>query len=250
MKKAVFFTVADKNNLVHAEKLIKSLRKFHSEEEIDTKIFTEKDIGETTNYYRQKPMFARELINQYELVIGADADQIITGNLDYIFTEPYDVGTVLNWNAVDEKMYGFITTMDIPPRMYVNCGLVAMRNKNFVEHWWNLCNSYHFNNLRYREQDILNVIAHYGEYDIECFDFPNQVKNYQAWHGLIAKGHYLDMVVRDGKLVLPAKNGYPEVDKEIKVLHSAGGGNEPKVGDAFRTQFSEDVINYIAGLIQ
>ncbi len=243
------FTIADKDNMVHAEKMINSFHKFHPD--MDVKIYNEKDVGDKVNYYRATPMFGRKLLKDYDLVLKLDADQIITGSLDYIFKGEYDVGVVLNFNRVDQKTYGIVTVFDIEPTAYVNCGLVAMRNKKFVEHWWRLCNSQHFMNLQYREQDLLNVMIHYGDYKINCFDFPDKVENYQAWHGLISKGEYNKMVMRDGKLILPKnEDKYPEVDKEIKVLHSAGGSNEKKVGDSYRLYFSEEVIKYIDGLIK
>lgn len=247
--KIIAFTIADDKNKVHADKMIASLHKFHPD--IEVKVYGAKEVGEQKNYYRTTPMFAKDLIKDYDLVLKLDADMLITGNLDYLFEEKYDVGTVLNYNRVDQKTYGDITVFDVPPQMYVNAGLVAMTSKKFIDHWWYLCNSYHFDNLRYREQDLLNILVHYGDYQVECFDFPNRVKNYSAWHGLIAKGEYNKMIMRDGKLILPKnKDRYPEADKEIKVLHSAGGGNEPKIGDAYRTLFSEEVITYIDGLIK
>lgn len=249
--KKVLFTAADENNKKYVTQLVNSIRKFHSEEELPIVIYDEKDVGDKINWYRQKPLFAKELINEYELVIGADADQIVTGNLDYIFDKEYDVATVLNFNRVDPPKYGKIGVFDISPTEYMNCGLVAMRSKRFIDHWWDLCNSNHFQNLRYKEQDLLNVLVHYGDYEVTCLDFPDPIYDYSAWHGLISKGEYLKMKLRDGKLILPkAKDNYPEKDKEIKVLHSAGGGYEKKIGDAYRTLFNEDVIKYIDSLIK
>lgn len=247
--KIIAFTIADENNRRHADKLINSFHKFHPN--IEVKIYGDKEVGEKINYYRTTAMFAKDLIEDYDLVLKLDADMIVTGRLDYLFEEKYDIGTVLNFNRVDPPVYGNVTVFDIPPQMYVNAGLVAMTSKKFIDHWWFLCKSYHFQNLQYKEQDLLNILVHYGDYLVECFDFPNEVKKYNAWHGLIAKGEYNKMVLRDGKLILPKnKDKYPEVDKEIKVLHSAGGGNEPKIGDAYRTLFNEEVIKYIDGLIK
>ena len=171
-QKIIAFTVADKANKKHANKMIKSFHKFHPD--IEVKIYNEKDVGDDVNYYKATPMFAKELIDDYDLVIKMDADQIVTGNLDYLFKAQYDVGTVLNFNRADHKMYGRVTVFDVPPVMYVNCGLVAMRSKSFINHWWNLCNSYHFENLQYKEQDLLNILVHYGDYVVDCFDFPDK----------------------------------------------------------------------------
>jgi hypothetical protein len=244
----IAFTVADRKNYPHALKLQNSFHKFHPD--IELKIYTDKDIKDNENYYRQKPMFARELIKDHEVVLGLDADQIITGSLDYIFEQEYDAAVVMNFNRVDPPIYGPVSILDVPPTEYMNCGLVAMRSVKFIKHWWNLCNSYHFRNMQYREQDLLNILVHYGNYHVECLDFPDLINNYHAWHGLIAKGEYNKVVLRDGKLILPkADDNYPEQDKEIKVLHLAGGGNEKKIGDTYRLYFNEEVIKYIDGLV-
>jgi hypothetical protein len=247
--KIIAFTIADQNNQVHADKLEKSFHHFHPD--IELKVYSEKDIGNKINYYRSTPMFAKDLIDEYDLVLKLDSDQLVVGNLDFIFDKGYDVGTVLNFNRVDPPKYGNVAVFDIAPTEYMNCGLVAMRSKRFIDHWWDLCNSNHFNNLKYKEQDLLNVLVHYGDYDITCFDFPDQAYKYSAWHGLISKGEYLKMEMRNGKLILPkAKDNYPEQDKEIKVLHSAGGGFEKRIGDSYRRLFNEEVIKYIDSLIK
>ena len=247
--KIIAFTIADKNNKRHVEKLEKSFHHFHPD--IELKVYNEKDVGDKVNYYRSTAMFAKDLIKDYDLVLKLDADQIVTGNLDYIFEREYDVATVMNFNRVDPKKYGDVSVLDISPTEYMNCGLVAMRSKEFIDHWWELCNSNHFSNLRYKEQDLLNILVHYGRYNVICLDFPDPSYKYSAWHGLIAKGEYLKMVMRDGKLILPkGKENYPEADKEIKVLHSAGGGSEKKIGDNYRILFKEEVIKYIEKLIK
>lgn len=247
--KVIAFTIADDKNMVHAEKMINSFHKFHPD--IEVKIYGAKDVGEQKNYYRATPLFAKELIKDYDLVLKLDSDQIITGNLDYLFEEEYDVGTVINFNRVDTKTYGIVTVFNIPPQQYMNCGLVAMRSEKFIKHWWRLCTAPVFDTLQYREQDLLNLIIHYGDYQVECFDYPNKTKGYSAWHGLISKGEYSKMIMRDGKLVLPkSEDRYPEQEKEIKVLHSAGGGHEKKIGDSYRVYFNDEVIKYIDGLIK
>lgn len=247
--KPVVFTIADQNNMKHAEKMINSLKKFHPDLEVI--VYTEKDIGDPINYYRATPMFARFLIKKYNPVIKMDADQIVTGSLDYLLNQKCDIGTVMNINRVDHLKYAPVGVFDIVPQEYMNAGLVVMRDERFIVNWWRLCNSAHFKNLQYKEQDLMNIMIHYGDYKVVCFDYPDKVNNYHAWHGLIAKGEYDKMIMRDGKLILPkGEDGYPEQDKEIKVLHSAGGKNEKKIGDSYRLYFNEEVIKYIDGLIK
>lgn len=243
--KIIAFTVADQNNMKYAKMMAKSFHHFHPD--IEVKIYTEKDIGDKINYYRQKPMFAKELIKDYDLVIGLDADQIITGDLSYMFDKEFDVAVVNNFCRSDIPEYGYIKVIDVPPDQYMNCGMVAMKSKKFVDHWWTLCNSYHFNNYQYREQDLLNIMVHYGIWNVLPLDRPTNENN--AWHGLLSKGEWLKMELKDDKLILPkAKDMYPECDKEIKVMHWAGGNMPNKLN--YRTTCTEEVIKYLDSLVK
>lgn len=248
--KACFYVIATESHEKQYQALLSSLRHFHP----DTPIvrFDDRHVKEANDphlFYRATPYFAKKLMDEgYELVIKLDADQIVTGSLDHLLTGDYEVGTVLNYNRVDPKRYGIISVGTIDPATYFNCGLVAMTSRRFVEHWLRLCFGEHFGRMQYREQDLLNVITHYGDYDVRCFDA--KLPDYSAWHGLIAKGEGLKMVIRGGELVLPAQeDGYPQNDKLIKVLHNAGGKNEKPVNETYRTQFTEEVIGYIESLI-
>lgn len=252
--KKIAFTIADNNNIKYAENMVKSLRKFHGKDEIDVKIYREDDIAKYKDpnfFYRATPIIAQELIKDYEMVLKLDADQLITGSLDYIInSEGWDVGTVYNWNPTDPKTYGVVTVATIDPIMYFNCGLVAMRSKAFIDHWKFLCFTEHFDKMRYREQDLLNVMCHYGNYKVRSFDDPDKTNQYAAWHGLRSKGEWIKIVVKDGELVLPAdtETGYPHVDTKIKVLHWAGG-NEP-IKQNYRIGFNEEVIEYLDNLLK
>jgi len=242
--KVIAFTVADKNNMKYAKKMANSFNYFHPD--IEVKIYTEKEIGDKINYYRQKPMFARELIKDYDIVIGLDSDQIITGDLSYIFDKEFDVAVVNNFCRNDVPKYGYIGVFDIPPDQYMNCGMVIMKSKKFIDHWWELCNSYHFQKLQYKEQDILNIMVHYGTWKVIPLDSPMTA---HAWHGLLSKGEWLKMKLVDDKLILPkADDMYPEEDKEIKVMHWAGGGNEPKLN--YRILCTEEVIKHLDKLVK
>src|SRR4051812_12115020 len=107
MKKPVLiFTVADQNHFEEARKMLTSLSKFHDPKEVDTIIITNLDPKEALAklpkgvkiadlnpyikddpafFYRQKPIIGEEYIDDYELVLGLDSDQIILGDLNYIF---------------------------------------------------------------------------------------------------------------------------------------------------------------------
>lgn len=245
MKKQIAFTIADDNNLPYAKMMINSLRKFHSEEELPVMIIGSKEIAEYDDpdfFYRATPLIASKLIKEYDLVIKLDADQIITGSLDYILDNQYDVGTVYNWNRVDPQVYGEVGFGTIHPREYYNCGLVAMRNERFIYQWLRLCRSHHFTRMPYREQGFLNVLAQYGDYKVVCFD------DSTAWYGLVSKGEWERVVMSGDDLILPmGTDGYPSHDKKIKVLHWAGGNQPNKMN--YKIFFNEDVIKRLDYLV-
>lgn len=247
--KAVFFTIADNNNLKWAKQLGNSLAKFHKD--IPFKIIGQKELDENKDpakFYRATPYYASKLLEEYDLVIKIDADSIVTGSLDYVLNMPYDVATVYNWNRVDPPIYGEIGLATIAPQEYFNNGFVALRSKEFVKEWLRLCYSPHFDRMPYREQGFLNILAYYRNYEVVCLDDYNPLTNYSAWHGLRSKGEWNKIVIRDDKLILPkAPNNYPEMDKEIKVIHWAGGNDQNKMN--YRIYFNEDVIKRLDYLI-
>jgi hypothetical protein len=251
-KKVIAFTIADENNMKYAKMLENSLRKFHSEEELPFVIYSPKqwELNKDPHFfYRACPYYAKELIKEYDLVLKLDADQIITGDLGHILDDTgYEVGTVLNWNRVDPTIYGEVRVWDINADKYMNCGLVAMRSEAFINHWWALCQSEHFNVYQYREQDLLNILLHYGMYNYKCFDWG------ETWNGLIAKGEWPRTQIIDNKLVIMPQqldNGafFPEKPKLLKVLHWAGGAaGTDKMN--YRIGFPEEVVEYIDELVK
>lgn len=246
--KIIAFTCCDRANEPYARMLVNSFKKFHPD--IEIRVYGEAEIAKFKDphfFYRQKAVIAKELIGEYDLVLGLDADQIITGSLDHIFEGKYDVGVVYNWNRVDPPVYGEIGLMTIQPKEYYNCGLVAMRSKEFVSHWYDLCYSHHFEHMPFREQGFLNLITHYGNYQVKCFDDYDALTDTATWNGLMSKGEWNKCIVKDGKLILPAsEDGYPKRDVEIKVIHWAGGSEAVKMN--YRAYFSEEAIEYLDNL--
>lgn len=242
MKKTVVFTACDINNLKYAKLLVKSFKYFHPD--IDFVLFTnaKSELPEGVKvvdisgdmaklgkdlWYMQKPYFADRLFKEgYEAVLGLDADMIILGNLDYIFNhEDYDLGTVLNFNPRHFRQYGKITFEPIHMATeYYNCGLVMMRNHKMVQHWLKLCQGKFFQRMPYKEQDLLNIVAHFGEYTVKCFDDADDLEGYYAWHGLLATSEVGVTVVEDKDIIIPRnENGYPTKDVKFKVFHPAEG---------------------------
>lgn len=251
-KPRIAFTIADDRNLADAKMMINSLRKFHSEEELPIILYGQKEldkIKDANKFYKSTPMFARELIDEYDLVLKLDCDQIIMGDLDFLFKiTDYDVGTVFNINRVDPAKYGYVTVAGIQAAEYVNCGLVAMRSKEFIDQWWRLCNMHYFHALPYKEQDLLNLMTVYGKWRVRNFDRHDPIYQYCAWHGLVSKGEWSKAVKIGKKIIIPkGEDNYPDRDTVLKIIHWAGGGHEKKMN--YRVYFNEEVISYIDYLV-
>ncbi len=245
-KKVIAFTIADNNPI--NQKLLKgfinSLRKFHNEEELPLQIIDQArldKINDPAKFYRMTPMIARTLIREYDTIIKFDCDSIVLGKLNRLWEEyPHDIACVLNGNP-KEPAY---QVWDIAPQDYLNCGLVVMNSPEFVYHWWELCNTPHFNVYQFREQDLMNILFYYGGYDAFCLDRGDE------WFGLVAKGWYqwveLDkdknFVLKKGDRIWPQDG-----DKIIKVVHFAGG-QDPIKGN-YKTMFTPEVYKYIDYLV-
>lgn len=234
--KIIAFTIADDTNMPYAEKMLSSLRKFHTEAELPVEVIK----GDVLNgalardpmfFYRATPIIAGQLIEKYETVIKLDADQIITSDLNHILEDKdvFDVGTVLN---------------DLPLRVwdvesYYNCGLVVMKNPDFIKHWHRLCYTNHFNNYQYKEQDILSLLtSDYFNYKTKCYDLGERI------NGLIAKPFWPKCYMDGDKIMLDTPLG----KKQLSVIHFAGG-NDPNKGN-YKIRFKEDVIKRIDELIK
>lgn len=246
-KKVCAFSAFDDNNEKYFNMLKKSLRKFHTEEELPLFMWNQQKIEKRKDpmfFYRQKPIIARELLKEYDLVIGLDADQIITGRLDHIIDDTtYDIAAPLNWNRVDPQIYGLVTVADIPPVAYLNCGVVAMRNREFVEKWFRLCFGYHFNSYKYKEQDLLNIMASYFDWNVKNLDSGN------TWNGLISKGEWGKLEIKDNKLICPPQaDHFPDQEMEVKILHWGGGNDQNKMN--FHVDFKPEVETWLEELVK
>ncbi len=254
-KKAIVFTIADDNNIAYARGLENSFKKFHPN--IPFIIITGKELNtyikdDSQFFYRATPVIGEKYIKDYELVLKIDSDSIITGSLDYVFdTDDYDIGTVINWNRVDPQTYGLINGWGILPIEYFNCGFVAMRSEKFIHHWRVLCASPQFERLRYKEQDLLNILCYYGNYNVRCFDHGDKLAKMSAWWGLIAKGEWNKAILKGNIIIIPKGDGktpFPPHDMELKVIHFAGGKSGIKGN--YRIIFTDDIIKRLDFLVK
>lgn len=246
------FIIDDNRNQELAKMFLNSIRKFHTEKELVVKIIDPNDYEEfkadTYFYYKAKALIANKFLDEYETVIIADADHIMTGDITHILSlKDYDAGCVLNFNTKDAKEYGAVSVWDIAPQEYLNAGFIAFRSKEFASHLLQLCNSKHFDNYRYKEQDLLNIMAHYGNYKVRVFDLYDPEHNYSAFHGLVSKAWWNMIIMQEDKLVITPKN-VPAVrnNVEVKLIHWAGG-NTNKMN--YKIYFTDEVSKRLDYLV-
>jgi len=239
--KTVAFTIADSKNLPWAKGLEKSFKHFHPD--IPFIIYGDKEIAETGLprpyvFYISTPLFARQLLKEYDQVLKVDADSIITAPLEAMDSpETFDVGVVYNWTR--DKISNEVKVWDITPQSYYNNGFVLFRSKEFVEHLWKLCKRPNIENYPYREQDFLNIITHYGNYEVKVLD------DWDSWYGLRSKSEWNKCIMENGLITLKkGADRYPERDKVIRAIHFAGGNLDVKMN--YRAYFSEEVSDYIS----
>lgn len=239
-KPVVFYTIADDKNKEYADKMVNSLRKFHPD--IPHVLFGQEELdkwADPSKFYRFYAIFGEQLSKEYELVINIDADSIVCGDLSHIIDDKsYEIGGVLNNNEIDPK----ITLFNIPYAFYLNAGFLAVRSERFWPWWAKMNYTAYFDQFQYREQDMLNIIFHYGDFKTKIFDFSDK------WHGLIHKGYWNKFELRGDKIFLSAEEGVCDEDKEIKAIHWAGGNvpNKMNIHAYFKPAVVERLV-YLMG---
>ena len=250
MNKRIVFTIADEGDMKYATKMVNSLRKFHSEEDLEVLVITGDDLKSRLQrdpmfFYRATPVIAKELwAKGYREIIKIDADSVITSDISHLWKETIkagaNVGVVNNGNPRETKKYP-VSVWNIHPYSYVNAGLVVMTDERFINHWLNLCFSVHFDYYQMKEQDLLNIMVFYMDFKVMFLDAGKK------WHGLISKGYWPQCELIDDKLILPKNEEYPaNEDKEICVIHFAGGRMPDKMN--FDLFFKEDVSKWLKKL--
>ena len=224
------FTSDDYYERIGTPKLINSFKKFHPEielivfrQDIINKVFAEKSV----NFENAKPSFAKLLTNNYDLIVSIDADTIITGRLDGILEDDYEVGSVVQLCNISRPSIENVTE-----EMYVQAGLVASRNKRF----WDIWEEANKGAMKYiyKEQDVLNLVWHnnpeVSKMKKKVFD---KTKNY---YGVKSLGQEKEFYVEGDKLMCRGE--------QVFCYHNAGGHYMPKLQfDVLG--FTPEVIEYL-----
>src|SRR3972149_3803774 len=224
--KSVVYTIVDDRYYypIGTHIFINSFKRFHPDidlvvfrQDMIDKVFKEKKI----NFYCAKPTFAKLLYNQYDLVVNIDADTVITGPLDQVFMDDYDIGSVWNYNDYENASFDNITEA-----MYLQAGMVASRSKKFWD-TWEIANK---DAMKYKRQenDIMNLVAYnqLPELKLKIFD---KDKDY---YGCKSLGREPEFYIEKNQLMCRGER--------ILAYHFARGGVFPKL-NFYQMPLKDDV---------
>jgi len=211
-------------------KLINSFKYFHPDTELIVfrqdmieKVFTENNLY----FENAKPTFAKLLIDNYDLIVSIDADTVITGRLDEILKNDYEVGSVVQFCDISQPVVENVTA-----EMYVQAGLVASRNKLFWDKW-EYANK-DSEKYIYKEQDILNLVWYN---DIEVSQMKRKIFDKDKdYYGTKSLGKKSQFYIENDKLMC---NG-----EQVFCYHNARGHYMPKL-QFDQLGFSAEVIEYL-----
>lgn len=224
--KACFFSIIDDRGFdkMGGKELIQSAKYFHPEVtfiRIDGEQMAK--TLKTVSTFNLIAHYGKFFSVQFDLVVHIGLDSLVLSKLDDLFVPDYDVGGVLNNNAFDLKV-SILNAMD----NYINAHFIASWRPEFWWHWDKI-NLKYAQSHQYVEQDILNVIFHYGNYRTKIFD---ETKDY--W-GVKSRGQWKNFVKKEDGIYLN--------DQKVKVFHYAGG--DLPIKNNYEDMFDKDVANYV-----
>jgi hypothetical protein len=207
---------------------INSFKHFHPD--IDLVVFRQDMIDKTidfniktydivdTNGIRKvsasaaKAIFAKMLTKKYKKVINIDFDTVITGRLDEVLKDDWEVGGAWNYNDYENANFENIT-----PEMYVQAGLVGSTRPEFWDAW-EKANKDIWKYPRL-ENDILNLVIYNNpeikKMKLKIFD---KEKDYYGCKSLGREG---EMYIENDELMLRGE--------KVKAYHHAKGLILPKL---------------------
>lgn len=242
--KRCYFSIATANHRKYYDKMLRTFKHFHPNEELF--LFSDEELKATKDpeiLFRATPYFTKILMNKgYTEVCKIDSDSLILGNLDHIWEGDFDLAVVNNSNPKEMANYP-VSVWDIHPLSYANAGFVVMKSKRFTDHWLRLCYSPHFVSYQMREQDLMNIIIAYGDYNVRRLDEGDK------YHGLASKGYTPFTKMVDGKVILPKGEKWPDKDKQLVCYHFAGGHDSVEKMN-YKLFFPEEVCKFIDRLLK
>lgn len=232
---------------IGAHKLIKSAQYFHPE--INFYCFGDKQLNElfsihpNINWNTVHPFVSYQLIDSYDMVVHFDADSMIVGKLDELLDPTnlnFDIIGVRNNNDYNQAgKDNPITNQGLDPQKYLNAGLVAVTNKNFIEKWM-YSNIEYGNNMPFQEQTVLNILA--NDWKTKIID-PKESDVYYGISNLYGNNTHWDswneIQIINKELILN--------NKKVKILHHGGGHSATKLDFNL---FNPNVRDYLISIYE
>jgi hypothetical protein len=159
------------------------------------------------------------MVEDYDLLIHIDADTVITGRCDEMFTEDYDIAVSENEAYKD----------------YYNAGVWASRDLDFIKDFFYV----HIVSPLWDNQLFMSLI--------NCIKSRKRIKVLDCegsgvWYNERSREYWNRLRIEDDKLYTP--------DRQIKILHWAGGPGQPLENRMSCSLFSDEVkrwLNKITG---
>lgn len=170
----------------------------------------------------------RLLSEEYEHVIQIDSDSIVTGPLNELLEGDYDIAAPLNNSPADPVL----TVEGIPQHLYVNAGLISVKNATIWQEWHNMVSV--ANRYKYIEQDTLNILLHTSGYKVRRMELDTN-----CYYGTASRGIWKLFRMEEKRLLY---NNYL-----VKIIHWANG-EAPKL--TYKTDgFDPQVVEYLDYLV-
>lgn len=252
-QKAVFTIWCTKNyhDVIGLNNLINSLKYFHPEIPVEVVTTTPAEAGGIYEKYpiMMKPYSTLKFFDEYDLVVHMDSDCVVTGPLDEIFTEDYDVACVRNFTHngscgkdSSELVKGLGVPIGLTTDTFMNAGFVCIRSKEFLYEW--LAGPYK-STWDADDQNELNRIINTGKYSVKILDNHSMGVTYgvsncwghnthwDSWKGLYVENDILYLNNQLGDTL------------KVKILHVAGG--KPARDSAFNgKKMREWLLDWVA----
>lgn len=269
MSKIVFVTHCQ-NELINnfgGYKLLNSFKYFHPDVDIfhlGTKemneIYTSNPWSCLHSFMPLTMKYVQDITNT-DFVCHLDWDSIVLSRLDEILNCYYDIASVRNNNdnfLNNESHNRPYPIQNIANHLYCNAGCVSA-NKNFIDEWIKLNKeaTEKFGSI-YKayvlvEQDTMNILAYSGKFKFEILDplggnyyygcsanihspniheIPATIKRD---YGISNWSSWLDIEYKENKFFL--------YDKQIKILHQAGGGDAKTCEKLSWDMFNPNIID-------
>jgi hypothetical protein len=158
--------------------------------------------------------YLRMLTEGYDLVIMLDSDVIVTGRLDEMLAEDYEIGV----------------SHSIQPKFY-NAGIWSSRSSKFIKEYYDWDVNTHMD----ENWIFVQLVNYYEQYrkDVRI----KVLDDKDVWYNERSRQWWNRLSVKDDKLYTP--------DREVKILHWAGGMSTGMDNKMSCSLFSDEVKQWL-----